>query len=326
MDHSKVTLRPLTPEERQALEQLASSRPAQARFVDRARPLTAIAAGRRPSQVARDWGGGRPPVSTWVRRFHERGLGGLEDRPRAGRPPPCTAEQRAEVVAAALTDPQRLDRPSGRWTLDRLRDYLHQPKGVPSPRGRIGEVLGDAGRKGRHQETGFGERVDPDCAEKRGPSSRSPPHRRRGAASSAATRGGRSRPRATPAQGPSTPSPDRAARARPGRPSGPSKGATTGGAARGPSSPPSARRPARRGRPPSPAAARRTGPTSWGGSRRGSRRRSSGSLPAPITGTRTGRWTCSWSPWRTPGGSSSSRRSTRPISSGSRRGGRGASR
>ncbi len=62
MTLTKVTLRELTAEERQALEQLAASRTGQARLVERARILTAIADGRRPSQVARDLGVCRPTV------------------------------------------------------------------------------------------------------------------------------------------------------------------------------------------------------------------------------------------------------------------------
>src|ERR671917_2899297 len=111
MKPARVALRQLTPEERQALEQLAASRTAQARLVERARILTAIADGRRPSQVARDLGVCRPTVYTWTHRFNDRGLAGLEDRPRAGRPPTYTAEQRAEVIATALTDPKGLGLP-----------------------------------------------------------------------------------------------------------------------------------------------------------------------------------------------------------------------
>src|SRR3954453_11339911 len=245
MTLAKVTLRGLTPEERQGLEQLAASRTAQARFVERARLLIAIADGRRPSQVARDLGICRPTVYTWIRRFNERGSHGLEDRPRSGRPHTYTAGQRAEVIAAALSDPKALGLPFGCWTLDRLRDYLNEQRGIPIKRSRIGEILVDEGLKRRHQETWFGERVDPDFAEKRGPSRRSTPRRRRGASSSASTRWGRSRPRATPAKGPSTPNPDRAPKAKSSRPSEPSKRSTTGVAARGTSSAPSARRPAR---------------------------------------------------------------------------------
>src|SRR4051812_23088699 len=205
MNAARVTLRPLTPEERQALELLPHPRPAQPRLVERARILNAIADGRRPSQVARDLGICRPTVYTWIRRFNERGLHGPEDRRRSGRPHTYTAEQRAEVVAAALTDPNRLGLPFGCWTLDRLRAYLNEQKGIPIKRSRIGEILVDEGLKWRHQETWFGERVDPDFAEKRGSSSGSTPIRRRAASSSASTRWDRSRPRASRDSDSSTP-------------------------------------------------------------------------------------------------------------------------
>src|SRR3954468_10136970 len=216
MTFAKVTLRGLTPEERQGLEQLAASRTAQARFVERARLLLAIADGHRPSQVARDLGVCRPTVYTWIRRFNERGLQGLEDRPRSGRPHTYTAEQRAEVIAAALSDPKGLGLPFGCWTLDRLRDYLNEQKGIPIKRSRIGEILVDEGLKWRHQETWFGERVDPDFAEKRGSSSGSTPTRRRAASSSASTRWDRSRPRASRDSDSSTPGRSERS-ARPGR-------------------------------------------------------------------------------------------------------------
>src|SRR4051812_33403181 len=126
MTLTKVTLRELTSEERRALEPLAHSRTAQARLVERAGLLLALAGGRRPSQVAKDLGLSRPTVYTWIHRFNEQGLHGLEDRPRAGRPHTYTAEQRAELIAAALTDPKGLGLPFGCWTLDRLRAYLHE--------------------------------------------------------------------------------------------------------------------------------------------------------------------------------------------------------
>jgi transposase len=168
MTPTQVTLRDLTPEGRQALEPIAASRTARARLVERARILRAIADGRRPSPVAKDLGLSRPTAYTGIRRFKDRGLHGLEDQPRAGRPPPYTAEPRAEVIAAARTDPKRLDWPFGRWTPDRLRADLNEPRGIPIRRSRSGEILVDEGLRWRHQETGFGERVDPDFAEKRG--------------------------------------------------------------------------------------------------------------------------------------------------------------
>jgi transposase len=246
MPRTQVALRELTAEERQALEQLAASRTAQARFVERARILLALDEGRPPSQVAQELGVSRPTVYTWLHRFNDQGLAGLEDQPRAGRPPTYTAEQRAEVIATALTDPKSLGLPFGCWTLDRLQAYLNEQKGLPIKRSRIDELLLDEGLKWRHQETWFGERVDPAFAEKRGSSRRSTRLRRKGPSSSASTRWGRRAPRASRDSSPSTPNPGRGPKVGPRSPSEPSRRSTTGGAARDTSSGPSARRPARR--------------------------------------------------------------------------------
>jgi transposase len=243
MTLTKVTLRELTPEERHALEQLASSRTAQARFVERARILLDLAGGRRPSQAARDLGVSRPTVYTWIHRFNDQGLRGLEDRPRSGRPHTYTAEQRAEVLAAALSDPKDLGLPFGCWTLDRLQAYLNEHKGIPIKRSRIDEILTAEGLRWRKQETWFGERVDPAFAEKRGSSSGSTRRRRRARSWSASTRWARSRPRASRGSGSSAPSPSRVPKAKPDRPNEPARRSTPGGAAKGTSSAPSAPRP-----------------------------------------------------------------------------------
>src|SRR5215210_3753403 len=97
--------------------------------------LTA-AQGQGPAQVARALGVSRPTVYRWVGRFNLQGPYGLEDQPRAGRPATYPPEQVAEVLAAALTDPQALGLPFASWTLDRLRAYLHEHKAIPIKRSR----------------------------------------------------------------------------------------------------------------------------------------------------------------------------------------------
>jgi transposase len=195
----RVALREVTQEERTALERLARSRTAEARLVQRAHILLGLLGGECPSAVARRLGVTRPTVYAWIDRFNAAGIGGLRDRPRPGRPPTYTTDERAEVIAAALTRPDDLGLPFGCWTLDRLQAYLNEHKGIAIRRSRIDEVLLDEGLRWRKQETWFGERVDPDFAEKRGRSSGSTRPHRRGRSSSASTRWGRSRPRASPA-------------------------------------------------------------------------------------------------------------------------------
>jgi transposase len=112
-------------------------------------------------------------VRSWLKRFNSQGLDGLVDLPRSGRPATYSAEQVAEVIATALSDPQQLGQPFACWTLDRLETYLNEEKKIEIKRSRIDELLIAEGLRWRTQETWFGERVDPEFAKKRGSLKRS---------------------------------------------------------------------------------------------------------------------------------------------------------
>ena len=174
-----LTLRPLTAEEERAVDRLARSRTEPARAVERARIVWLAHQGRRVPAIAREVGASEATVRLWLKRFAARGLDGLADAARSGRPPTYTPEEVGAVVAASLTKPDDLGLPFGSWTLDRLAAYLNEERGIPIKRSRIGEVLQDEGLRWRTQETWFGERPDPAFAEKRGPSSPSTPRLRR---------------------------------------------------------------------------------------------------------------------------------------------------
>jgi transposase len=83
-----------------------------------------------------------------------------------GRPATYVADAVAAVITAALTSPRRLDLPFASWTLDRLAADLLEQKGIALRRSRIDEILLKEGLRWRRQETWFGERVDPEFAEK----------------------------------------------------------------------------------------------------------------------------------------------------------------
>ncbi len=176
---ARVYLRPMTPEEDKAIAALLQSRTAPIRSVERARIIQAAAKGQSAPVIASEQGCSRPTVYTWIRRFNDHGLAGLEEQRRSGRPPTYTPEQRAEVIATALTDPQTLGQPFACWTMDRLQVYLGEQKALAMKRSRISEILIEEGLRWRKQETWFGERVDPDFAEKRGSSANSTPPRPR---------------------------------------------------------------------------------------------------------------------------------------------------
>jgi transposase len=178
---TRLQLRDLTTEERTTIEKLARSRTEEARLVERAQILLGLADGERPSHLAARLRLTRPKVYLWLKRFNAKGLAGLQDDPRSGRPPTYTSEEVAQVIATALTKPQDLDLPFASWTLDRLQTYLNEQKGIAIKRSRIDEILVAEGLRWRQQETWFGERVDPDFAEKRGASPRSTRHHRNAA-------------------------------------------------------------------------------------------------------------------------------------------------
>ena len=171
--------RPLTPDEYTSLRQLAHSRTAPARLVERARIIWQAQQGRRVSAIAAALRLNHKTVRRWLQHFNEHGLAGLEDQPRTGRPATYTAEQVGTVIALALTDPQQLGLPFAAWTLDRLAAYLHEAKGIAMQRSRIDEILLHEGLRWHKHETWFGERVDLAFAEKRGRSKPSTPHRLR---------------------------------------------------------------------------------------------------------------------------------------------------
>jgi transposase len=105
----------------------------------------------------------------WLKRFNAHGFDGLEGQRRSGRPPTYTPEEISSVIEAARTKPQALGLPFGSWTLDRLAAYLNEARGIASKRSRIDDVRSAEGLRWRQQETWFGARVDPACAEPRGP-------------------------------------------------------------------------------------------------------------------------------------------------------------
>ena len=89
------------------------------RAVERARIIRTSNEGQSVAEIASGLQLKAAKVRKWIHRFNERGLAGLEDEPRAGRPATYTSEAVSEVVAASLTDPQSLGLPFATWMLDR---------------------------------------------------------------------------------------------------------------------------------------------------------------------------------------------------------------
>jgi transposase len=89
-------------EDRAILESWTRSRAIRAGYVERARIVLAVADGNGTSGAARLVGVSRPTVIKWRDRFVERGLAGLDDEPRPGRP---KIIDDAAIIAATLEPP-----------------------------------------------------------------------------------------------------------------------------------------------------------------------------------------------------------------------------
>src|SRR5215216_2884543 len=170
-----IRVRALSGDEAEELARITRSRSLGAGLVRRAQIVQhAVQEGLSASEIAARMGLCGATVRFWLKRFNERGLPGLEEDMRSGRPPVYSAEERSAVITAALSRPAELGLPFASWRLDRLVAYLDE-KGVGMKRSRVSEVLQAEGLKWRQEETWFGTRVDPEFERKRGRSSVSTP-------------------------------------------------------------------------------------------------------------------------------------------------------
>ena len=182
-----LRVRAVSEEERKTLGRMARSPSLGAGLVRRAQIILHALEGLKAPEIGARMGLCGATARHRLQRFNARGLPGVEEDVRSGRPPTCSAEQGSAVINAALTRPADPGPPFACWTLDRLVAWLSE-QGIAMRRSRIGGILIQEGLKWRHDETWFGARVDPDFARKRGRSSSSTRRHRPTASSSASTR------------------------------------------------------------------------------------------------------------------------------------------
>ena len=105
-------------EDKASLIAITKSRIEEARAVERARIILARLEGKEIQQVARELKISIPTVTKWCRRFSLRGLRGLRDDPRSGKPPVYDAAFRNRVLALLEQPP-----PSGMSGLYQRRHW-----------------------------------------------------------------------------------------------------------------------------------------------------------------------------------------------------------
>lgn len=165
-----LRMRALTEEEERVIKKLAHSRTASARLVQRAKIIQLAKEGQTIPQIMQQLHLSEPMVRKWWKRFEEQGVSALEDAPRPGAPSRYTADNKARVLQAALSNPDDLNLQFHCWTFERLASYVREQLGLHMKKTRIFEILHEEGLRWRKQETWFGERLDPEFAKKRGPS------------------------------------------------------------------------------------------------------------------------------------------------------------
>src|SRR5260370_16822251 len=111
----------LTPEQREQLGGLASSRSLPAGLVTRAKIILLSAAGKTNLQIARQLELTNATVGKWRRRFLKYDVAGLHDELRPGRPRPISDERVAQLVRKTLET-----KPKG-GTHWRIRQIAPQP-------------------------------------------------------------------------------------------------------------------------------------------------------------------------------------------------------
>jgi transposase len=165
-----LRLRDLTEDERKTIERLVHARSTPVGKLKRAQIIWLASQGEPVPEIAQQLGVGADMVRLRLKRFNAQGLSALDEAPRSGRPTTYTPEEVSTVIQTALSKPQEVGEDYAMWTLDRLVEHLQRVNGIPMKRSRISEIFIAEGLSWRHDETWFGERVDPDFAKKRGPS------------------------------------------------------------------------------------------------------------------------------------------------------------
>jgi transposase len=137
----------LTEDERQELERRIAARTASQQAAYRAHITLRAAAGQTDERIARELGLVVRTVWEWRRRFAQRRLKGLEDRPKCPPPRKYSADIQAKLVVLACQKPGDVDSTwagQTHWTIQTLAQYVreHPELGLGTPsKSVVGVIL-----------------------------------------------------------------------------------------------------------------------------------------------------------------------------------------
>src|SRR6266702_5950849 len=145
----------LTAKRRRKLVRIVRAGTGPQRLVLRAKIVLAAADGQANAQIARDLGCSVAVVRTWRGRFTVRGIPGLFDKPRSGRPEVHGPSVRLAIIAVATSVP-----PEGesQWSHPLIAGHLRE-RGLAISAATVSRVLAEA-RVRPHKVRGWLNRAD----------------------------------------------------------------------------------------------------------------------------------------------------------------------
>lgn len=147
----------LTMEQREELLTMSRSRKLEKRYVERAEIILCSDKGMQLDEIVEHTGLSRPVVNKWRQRFRNKGIAGLKDADRSGKPKTITPEQKALVIEKACTKP---DDGYTNWSQCRIA------KEVGISQSKVFQILKQADLKPHKIEYWCGKPRDPEFEQK----------------------------------------------------------------------------------------------------------------------------------------------------------------
>lgn len=95
----------VTESEKQELIVMSRSLKMENRYVQRSRVILLSIEGKSLDEIIKSTGLSKPVVNKWRQRFRKKGIEGLKDEPRSGKPSTITAQQKVTVIQKACESP-----------------------------------------------------------------------------------------------------------------------------------------------------------------------------------------------------------------------------
>lgn len=136
--------------------------------VKRSQIILASAQKRRVPEICRSFGFSRDYVCDIIHNFDKVGFQALESKyENCGKEPKFTEDNRKEIIDAALSKPNDLGLPFTCWSLEKLKDFVVNQRGIkPISIETIRRILIENGIRNRHIKT-WKESNDPEFESKK---------------------------------------------------------------------------------------------------------------------------------------------------------------